>query len=141
MEGYQVSAQCMALVRDNCLLPTKDAPELGYVRESTDKQYVPDVFYKVSDEKINKINLLELLVAFFSFIIFFISLIQLHYIGGFVILKRNETSCYGQLRVFFLGRKVFRVRFRSENFYIKRNSFLTRHQFTFSFGKVFDNRM
>jgi nuclear protein localization family protein 4 len=48
MEGYQVSAQCMALVRDDCLVPTKDAPELGYVRESTDKQYVPDVFYKVS---------------------------------------------------------------------------------------------
>lgn len=47
MEGYAVSAQCMALVRDNCLIPTKDAPELGYVRESTDKQYVPDVFYKV----------------------------------------------------------------------------------------------
>ncbi|XP_030562116.1 nuclear protein localization protein 4 homolog isoform X3 [Drosophila novamexicana] len=46
MEGYAVSAQCMALVRDNCLIPTKDAPELGYVRESTDKQYVPDVFYK-----------------------------------------------------------------------------------------------
>lgn len=48
MEGYQVSNQCMALVRDNCLLPTKDAPELGYVRESSDKQYVPDVYYKVS---------------------------------------------------------------------------------------------
>lgn len=48
MEGYAVSAQCMALVRDNCLLPTKDAPELGYVRESTDKQFVPDVYYKVS---------------------------------------------------------------------------------------------
>lgn len=48
MEGYQVSAQCMALVRDGCLVPTKDAPELGYVRESSDKQYVPDVFYKVS---------------------------------------------------------------------------------------------
>lgn len=47
MEGYQVSNQCMALVRDNCLLPTKDASELGYVRESTDKQYVPDVYYKV----------------------------------------------------------------------------------------------
>lgn len=47
MEGYQVSNQCMALVRDNCLVPTKDAPELGYVRESTDKQYVPDVYYKV----------------------------------------------------------------------------------------------
>jgi nuclear protein localization protein 4 homolog len=54
MEGYQVSAQCMALVRDNCLLPTKDAPELGYVRESTDKQYVPDVFYKVSRKWENK---------------------------------------------------------------------------------------
>jgi nuclear protein localization family protein 4 len=48
MEGYQVSAQCMALVRDDCLVPTKDAPELGYVRESSEKQYVPDVFYKVS---------------------------------------------------------------------------------------------
>lgn len=49
MEGYAVSAQCMALVRDNCLLPTKDAPELGYVRESSDKQFVPDVYYKVSN--------------------------------------------------------------------------------------------
>uniref|UniRef100_A0A182SAI0 Nuclear protein localization protein 4 homolog n=1 Tax=Anopheles maculatus TaxID=74869 RepID=A0A182SAI0_9DIPT len=48
MEGYAVSAQCMALVRDNCLIPTKDAPELGYIRESSDKQYVPDVYYKVS---------------------------------------------------------------------------------------------
>lgn len=47
MEGYQVSNQCMALVRDNCLIPTKDCPELGYVRESSDKQYVPDVYYKV----------------------------------------------------------------------------------------------
>lgn len=49
MEGYAVSAQCMALVRDDCLVPTKDAPELGFIRESTDKQYVPDVYYKVSD--------------------------------------------------------------------------------------------
>lgn len=48
MEGYAVSGQCMALVRDNILLPTKDAPELGYIRESSDKQYVPDVYYKVS---------------------------------------------------------------------------------------------
>lgn len=47
MEGYSVSAQCMALVRDNCLVPTKDSPELGYIRESSDKQYVPDVYYKV----------------------------------------------------------------------------------------------
>lgn len=51
MEGYAVSAQCMALVRDDCLVPTKDAPELGYIRESTDKQYVPDVYYKVSGSK------------------------------------------------------------------------------------------
>ncbi|XP_026475213.1 nuclear protein localization protein 4 homolog isoform X2 [Ctenocephalides felis] len=49
MEGYSVSNQCMALVRDNCLIPTKDAPELGYVRESSDKQYVPDVYYKEKD--------------------------------------------------------------------------------------------
>ena len=28
-------------------MPTLDAPELGYVRESTAEQYVPDVFYKV----------------------------------------------------------------------------------------------
>lgn len=46
-EGYQVSNQCMALVRDECLLPCKDAPELGYAKESTPEQYVPDVFYKV----------------------------------------------------------------------------------------------
>ena len=46
-DGYQVSNQCMALVRDNCLVPTKDAPELGYVKESCNEQYVPDVFYKV----------------------------------------------------------------------------------------------
>ena len=37
----------MALVRDDCLIPTLDAPELGYVRESTSDLYVPDVFYKV----------------------------------------------------------------------------------------------
>lgn len=42
-----MSNQCMALVRDNCLVPTKDAPELGYIREPSDKQYVPDVFFKV----------------------------------------------------------------------------------------------
>ena len=46
-DGYQVSNQCMALVRDDCLVPTKDASELGYVKESTNEQYVPDVFYKV----------------------------------------------------------------------------------------------
>ncbi|XP_076366406.1 nuclear protein localization 4 [Tachypleus tridentatus] len=56
MEGYQVSNQCMALVRDNCLVPTKDAPELGYVRESTNEQYVPDVFYKDKDSYGNEVT-------------------------------------------------------------------------------------
>jgi len=56
MEGYQVSNQCMALVRENVLLPTKDAPELGYVRESSSKQYVPDVFYKEKDKYGNEIT-------------------------------------------------------------------------------------
>lgn len=46
-EGYQVSNQCMALVRDECLLPCRDTPELGYAKESSSEQYVPDVFYKV----------------------------------------------------------------------------------------------
>ena len=53
---FQVSNQCMALVRENVLLPTKDAPELGYVRESSSKQYVPDVFYKEKDKYGNEIT-------------------------------------------------------------------------------------
>lgn len=55
MEGYQVSNQCMSLVRDECLLPTKDAPELGYIKESSNNQYVPDVFFKEKDEFGNEI--------------------------------------------------------------------------------------
>ena len=43
----QVSNQCQSLVRDDCLVPTLDAPDLGYIKESTSEQYVPDVFYKV----------------------------------------------------------------------------------------------
>ena len=50
MVGYQVSNQCMSLVKDKCLVPTKDAPELGYIKESSEKQYVPDVFYKVTQQ-------------------------------------------------------------------------------------------
>ncbi|CAB3373337.1 Hypothetical predicted protein [Cloeon dipterum] len=56
MEGYSVSNQCMALVRDNCLVPTKDASELGYIKNSTNEQYVPDVFYKVTDEYGNEVQ-------------------------------------------------------------------------------------
>lgn len=56
MEAYQVSNQCMALVRDQCLLPTLDAPELAYVRESSRDQYVPDVFYKAKDKYGNSVT-------------------------------------------------------------------------------------
>jgi nuclear protein localization family protein 4 len=56
MEGYQVSNQCMALVRDNILLPTKDAPELGYVRETSRVQYVPDVYYNQKDGYGNEVQ-------------------------------------------------------------------------------------
>lgn len=56
MEGYQVSNQCMALVRDGCLLPTKDAPELAYVKETSKEQYVPDVFFTQKDKFNNEIK-------------------------------------------------------------------------------------
>lgn len=56
MEGYQVSNQSMVLVRDGCLIPTKDAPELAYVKESSPKQYVPDVFFKEKDEYNNEVT-------------------------------------------------------------------------------------
>ncbi|XP_025206801.1 nuclear protein localization protein 4 homolog [Melanaphis sacchari] len=56
MEGYSVSNQCMALVKDDCLVPTKDVPELGFVRESSDKQYVPDVYYKEKDSYGNEVS-------------------------------------------------------------------------------------
>lgn len=54
MEAYQVSNQCMALVRDNCMIPTQDAPELGYIKKSSSNQYVPDVYYKQIDEYKNE---------------------------------------------------------------------------------------
>uniref|UniRef100_A0A8C1VRX4 Nuclear protein localization protein 4 homolog n=1 Tax=Cyprinus carpio TaxID=7962 RepID=A0A8C1VRX4_CYPCA len=57
-EGYQVSNQCMALVRDECLLPCRDAPELGYAKESSTEQYIPDVFYKDKDKFGNDITYL-----------------------------------------------------------------------------------
>jgi nuclear protein localization family protein 4 len=56
MEGYQVSNQCTALTRDKCLIPTKDAPELGYIKESTSEQYVPDVFFKEKDKYGNDVT-------------------------------------------------------------------------------------
>jgi len=55
-EGYQVSNQCMSLVADDALLPTIDAPELGYVRESTDQMFVSDVYYKMKDKYGNEVT-------------------------------------------------------------------------------------
>lgn len=54
--GYQVSNQCAALAADDCLVPTKDAPELAYARESTPKQYVPTVNYMAKDEYNNEVR-------------------------------------------------------------------------------------
>merc|ERR1712059_121779 len=51
MEGYQVSNQCMALVKDEIIVPSKDAPELAYITESSDTKYVPDVFFMEEDRK------------------------------------------------------------------------------------------
>ena len=49
----------MALVRDDILIPTKDEPGLGYIRESSSKQYVPDVFYKVRGLRCSNITLIH----------------------------------------------------------------------------------
>ncbi|CAF2958535.1 unnamed protein product [Rotaria sp. Silwood2] len=54
-EGYQVSNQCMALVKSGILFPTYDAPELGYIKETSSEQYVPDVYYKEKDSYNNEI--------------------------------------------------------------------------------------
>ncbi|CAF1251123.1 unnamed protein product [Adineta ricciae] len=54
-EGYQVSNQCMALEKSKILLPTYDAPELGFIKETSSEQYVPDVYYKEKDSYNNEI--------------------------------------------------------------------------------------
>ncbi|CAF1290011.1 unnamed protein product [Adineta ricciae] len=54
-EGYQVSNQCMALVKSEILLPTYDAPELGYIKETSTEQFVPDVYYKEKDSYNNEV--------------------------------------------------------------------------------------
>ncbi len=48
MESFQVSNQCMALVREKTLVPLKGAPaDQAYVIESSEKQYVPNVFFTI----------------------------------------------------------------------------------------------
>lgn len=60
----------MALVRDDCLVPTIDEPGLGYIRESSSDQYVPDVFYKVSTLGVFTCKVFVLFL--FRFILFFV---------------------------------------------------------------------
>ena len=55
-EGYQVSNQCMSLVADGCLIPTLDAPELGYIRESSSELFVADVYFKEKDKYGNEVQ-------------------------------------------------------------------------------------
>lgn len=55
LEAYQVSQQCQAMVRAGVLLPTKDAPELGYVREPKIGPNL-DVFYKLKDQYGNEVT-------------------------------------------------------------------------------------
>lgn len=50
-EAYQVSNVAMALESAGILVPTYDAPELGYIRESTKDKFAPDVFYSVRTRK------------------------------------------------------------------------------------------
>ncbi|XP_063618820.1 nuclear protein localization protein 4 homolog [Cydia splendana] len=56
LEGYQVSAQAQALERCGLLLPTRDAPDLGYVRDPTPDRPVPDVYYKEKDAYGNEVS-------------------------------------------------------------------------------------
>ncbi|VDD76595.1 unnamed protein product [Mesocestoides corti] len=55
-EAYQVSNVAMALESAGILVPTYDAPELGYIRESTKDQFVPDVFYSSKDKYGNTVT-------------------------------------------------------------------------------------
>lgn len=55
-EGYQVSNQCASLVRDRCIVPTYDAPELAYIIESSNEQYIPDVYFREKDQYNNEVT-------------------------------------------------------------------------------------
>jgi nuclear protein localization family protein 4 len=48
IEAYQVSDQCMALVKDGVITSSKD-PKLMRVKKSK-KRYIPDVMYKDTNE-------------------------------------------------------------------------------------------
>lgn len=55
-EGYQVSNQCTALVRDECIVPTYDVPHLAYIRESSNEKYIPDVYFREKDQYNNEVT-------------------------------------------------------------------------------------
>jgi len=44
-EGYQVTEQGMALIRDDCIVPTKGAANRAYLRHTSREKYIPDVHY------------------------------------------------------------------------------------------------
>ena len=50
------SFQGQSLAIDGTIVPTVDAPEFGYTRESTDTLYCPDVFYREKDEYGNNVT-------------------------------------------------------------------------------------
>lgn len=54
--GFQVSNQCMALVGAECMVPTIDAPELAYIKESSNEQYIPDVYFREKDKYGNEVT-------------------------------------------------------------------------------------
>jgi nuclear protein localization family protein 4 len=55
-EGYQVSNQCCSLVRDGCIVPTLDVPQLAYIRESSNDKFIPDVYYREKDNYNNEVT-------------------------------------------------------------------------------------
>jgi len=54
--GYQVSNQGQSLSIDGTIVPTLDAPEYGYTRETTDELYCPDILFREKDEYGNDVT-------------------------------------------------------------------------------------
>ena len=45
-----------SLATDGTIVPTLDAPEFGYTRETTDSLFCPDIFYRQKDEYGNDVT-------------------------------------------------------------------------------------
>ena len=101
-EGYQVSNQCMALVRDDCLIPTKDVPELGYVKESSNEQYVPDVFYKVRFKVFQRENCVCVCVCVHGFSIYQWDFGKQHTSWYIIKITLGELKVKAKLEAFWL---------------------------------------